>query len=1047
MYKVYLNLLMLTILAGCLPAPPEPAALDFEESSEDNVDFTKLTNPCDNDILQTSVAYNTNCASCHGASGNGNGSFPAINQEISLSEFKNAVRTGPSFMPSYSQGAYPDAVLESDYYFFQKMNGCKGVVVIDDDTSNNNNNDDVMVTPPKDEVAPVLTLLSPSNNSTLAVGTTSLNVQLYTNEKAICSFDNNVFNTFNTTGDQVHSHSFSNLVNGQAYSHKLICYDGAGNGSNEITLTFSVMEEAVMLGVKEAFNRVIQNHCLSCHGNFADEAELNNLIVNGKPLESRLYLSLLGANGVKKMPPAKNLMQSEIEDVRKYIESLMVVNPVNDTTAPNILSFSPNGNQFQMGVPAITLQVQTNEESTCRFSMAANTDFVNMMNFQSTGMLAHAHNIVGPNIGNYAFYVKCADKANNISAESQLSFSVMEVAQTKDQLRASVRQILNNNCISCHGDGGQYQSVVDLAVDVKVLELNPKYIKVKDPENSYLYQKVSSGSMAIYLPSTTDLQTLNAWIKAVDGTDTVNLNCKEGEAPLDNVCIKIGSPVSSRGYRMITPYEFFRDINSIFRVNLENKDPITGLPIIPQPLTMHGFENQFGLVTPNSVFTSAISQVADQLASELNAKTDFDSRIVNCMNDTVVNCGMNIARNNYIPKLFRRQLSDTELQVYRDYFQNAQGTKKEIYINFFKALIQSPSFLFREEHGTSPNPDFSLDPYEVASRLSYFVRGRAPDDELLQKAANGTILQKEVRIAEATRIMDNNIFVSNSHLAKVFLESIGIKRNTLAHEDALSDDMYRESIWITRDVFFNNEQKWTNIFTNNYTYVNKRLSDIYGFNASNSNSDWVRVEYSDNKRRGILTHASYLSAFYDGRDLEKTNDIRRGINFYEKVLCRNMPLPPADVDVDLDPAADLNGCRTDNRKNSTLSQAGTCFQCHQHFDRIGMGFERYNNKGEYREFEKERPECSTIENFYLDGGTQFNDLPEFTNAVSENKDVGRCLALKMKAYAYGTDIPNSELESIYLEMPTFQKTMLFKDLVRDIVGSDEFIKRKPVNEN
>ncbi len=609
-------------------------------------------------------------------------------------------------------------------------------------------------------------------------------------------------------------------------------------------------------------------------------------------------------------------------------------------------------------------------------------------------------------------------------------------------LRASVRQILDNNCISCHGAGAQYQSVVDLSVDLKVLEKNSKYITVKAPDNSYLYQKITTGSMAKYIALNTDRTTIYNWIKAVDGTEVLTINCPAGEAPLDNVCVKIGKVVRSYGYRMVTPDEMFKDINSIFKVNLSNKDPISGQNIVPEPLTTHGFANQFGLVSANSVFVTSMEHVANMLENVLMSKTDFNTSIVSCMADTVVNCGMQIAKNVYIPKLFRRELSDSELLVYKNYFETATGTKKEIYINFFKALIQSPSFLFREEHGVNPSPLYLLEPYEVASRLSYFILGKGPDAELRKVAADGSILQKSVRIAQAERLMTKLVYESNTHLANVFMESIGIKEKNLAHDAATSADMIKETRWIVRDIFFNFDRKWTDVFSLDYTYVNKRLSDIYGFNASSSNTQWVKVVYPDAKRSGILSHASYLSAFYDGKDLEKTNDIRRGINFYEKILCRNMPLPPPDVDIDLDPASELTGCRIDNRKKSTLNPQGSCVQCHQHFDRIGMGFERFNNMGEYREVEKDRTSCSTIENFYLDGATQFNTMPEFTKAVSENNNVGRCLALKMKSYAYGSEIGVEHLKSIFLEMNTFQKTMKFKDLIKDIVGNDQFIKRE-----
>lgn len=853
--------------------------------------------------------------------------------------------------------------------------------------------------------------------------------------------------------------------------------------------------------------------------------------------------------------------------------------PDSDLLAPNILSFSPNGTKFMAGTNAVSLSVTTNENSECRYSNSAITPYSGMLKMASTGTMNHQQSLTSLSGGSYLYTVRCADAAGNISNSQSLSFDIESATLSKDQLRASVRQVLDNNCIACHGQGAQYQSVVDLAVDVKVLEKNTKLVTVQDPDNSYLYKKVTTGSMAKYLTDLSDRQVIYDWIKAVDGQDEINLNCAQGEEPLDNVCVKVGKTVRSYGYRMVTPDELFKDINTIFKVSLSNKDPVSGQPIVPEPQTTHGFDNQFGLVAANSVYVNAISQIADMLEQQLMVKSDFEPSVVSCMSDTVVNCGMAIS-GVYLPKVFRRELSATELQVYRNYFESAKGTKKEIYINYFKALVQSPGFLFREEHGTggvapsspsssgpqitelylidasnaqvigqipigssvevnllaagsqlsieargsnlqsvrftstnheqtesaapyafagddgvnfypwtlpigthtvtvngfseragagtagpsvnfslkilnqagapklkvlsNPGTDstFDLDAYEIASRMAYFLTGQGPDNTLRAKAKDGSIMQKAVRIAEAERLMATSS--AQQHLAEVFMESIGIKK--LAHAEALASDMLRETRTILREIFFSN-RKWTDVFTTNYTYVNKRLADIYNYNVNTDNANFVKVNYPDNKRSGILAHASYLSAFYSGKDISLTKDIRRGINFYEKILCRNMPLPPADVDIDLDPAANLNGCRVDNRKNSTLSPQGTCIQCHQHFDRIGLGFERFNNLGEYRTVQENDSSCSTIEDFYLDGATQFTTMPEFTQAVSENKNVGRCLAIKMKSYAYGSEISSEDLKSIFLEMDSFKTSMNFKDLIKDIVSNDQFVKRESRDEN
>ena len=73
------------------------------------------------------------------------------------------------------------------------------------------------------------------------------------------------------------------------------------------------------------------------------------------------------------------------------------------------------------------------------------------------------------------------------------------------------------------------------------------------------------------------------------------------------------------------------------------------------------------------------------------------------------------------------------------------------------AFLQSPHFLYRWELAGPPTAslDFTrirLGPWEVASRLSYFLWASMPDQRLFEAAAAGTLLNPG-RIAEEARRM------------------------------------------------------------------------------------------------------------------------------------------------------------------------------------------------------------------------------------------------------------------------------------------------------
>src|SRR4029453_158399 len=52
-----------------------------------------------------------------------------------------------------------------------------------------------------------------------------------------------------------------------------------------------------------------------------------------------------------------------------------------------------------------------------------------------------------------------------------------------------------------------------------------------------------------------------------------------------------------------------------------------------------------------------------------------------------------------------------------------------------RAILVSPSFLYRVESGDAPGGTHTLTDLELASRLSFFLWSSLPDDELLDVAA------------------------------------------------------------------------------------------------------------------------------------------------------------------------------------------------------------------------------------------------------------------------------------------------------------------------
>ena len=90
------------------------------------------------------------------------------------------------------------------------------------------------------------------------------------------------------------------------------------------------------------------------------------------------------------------------------------------------------------------------------------------------------------------------------------------------------------------------------------------------------------------------------------------------------------------------------------------------------------------------------------------------------------------------PRLFRRSVKESIVQDYLEFYAAARRQNEsplEAFKLTAKAMMASPHFLYHVETGTKP------DAFALANRLSYFLWRSAPDAELFELAASGSLSQ------------------------------------------------------------------------------------------------------------------------------------------------------------------------------------------------------------------------------------------------------------------------------------------------------------------
>jgi len=270
-----------------------------------------------------------------------------------------------------------------------------------------------------------------------------------------------------------------------------------------------------------------------------------------------------------------------------------------------------------------------------------------------------------------------------------------------------------------------------------------------------------------------------------------------------------------------------------------------------------------------------------------------------------------------------------------------------------EAILASPQFLFRLESTPTTlraGQSFRLGDAELASRLSYFIWGSAPDAELTKLAASGRLSAPGVYEKQVARLLaDPRSEGLSKRFARQWLrlgDVDGVLPDAVAYpyfDRTLGDAFVKES-----ELFFDSlvreDRNVLDLLTADYSFVNERIARHYGIPNVTGNA-FRRVTLPP-ERRGILTHGSVLVLTSVA---DRTSPVMRGKWVMEVMMGSPPPAPPADV-----PAFDETKGQNDGkvltvRERMEVHRANpTCMSCHRVIDPIGLALENFDVTGKYR---------------------------------------------------------------------------------------------------
>ena len=159
------------------------------------------------------------------------------------------------------------------------------------------------------------------------------------------------------------------------------------------------------------------------------------------------------------------------------------------------------------------------------------------------------------------------------------------------------------------------------------------------------------------------------------------------------------------------------------------------------------------------------------------------------------------------------------------------------------------------------------------------------------------------------------------------------------------------------ELFFNSlvreDRSLLDLFRANYTFVNERLARHYGIPGRVAASEFRRVSYPDDTRRGLLGQGSVL---VQTSLANRTSPVLRGKWVMEVLMGTPPPPPPPDVPALEETADAKNGRMLTTRERMEMHRANpTCNSCHRFMDPIGLALDNFDVTAKWRERENGMP--------------------------------------------------------------------------------------------
>lgn len=421
-----------------------------------------------------------------------------------------------------------------------------------------------------------------------------------------------------------------------------------------------------------------------------------------------------------------------------------------------------------------------------------------------------------------------------------------------------------------------------------------------------------------------------------------------------------------------------------------------------------------------------------------------------CINELISHWGL---------KILRRPLSANEINSFKSLFEslNEQNIKKSLEGLMLGMLLNPDFFFVFNNQGKLIGDTFTLNNYEIASKLSFTLWQTSPDNELYEAAAKGELTERSKFKEQLDRMTSDqrakktilkfykewfqlNKEVPNSYTNHFLSPNFDKGEVAQVYPRAMIEaDRFLEQI------VFESDGKFEDLFTSNWTNLNglNDISEIYG-------TDEKSRKLPNQTRSGILTRAAMHITGSNWK-----HPMHFGAYIRRNILCDELPDPPADFDVPETKAGDEFASNS-RQKFEKLVESPNCIGCHKSINGLAFTFENIDPIG--RSIEKEKLydananfvasveiDTKTVPLIYYGDKSTVNNGVELSQKISESNKAKQCFSKKLTKFLKGRNIVSHDgcdVDNIYKQVKS-GKSLL--EIFKLQILNDRFFKKRVNN--